>query len=146
MTPALLTDVGRVLEADLRIAYGLLFGSAARGHAHHRSDLDVAVGLASGATFDALAVGRLVSDLERASGRRVDLVFLHDAPPALAYRVFRDGIVICARARAAMVERRVRAILDYLDYRPFESAFVRGVLHAVGVRHAVDLRDVRVIE
>ena len=124
--------MARVLDADPRIAYGLVFGSAARGQARAASDLDVAVGLATGSEFDGLAVGRLVSDLERASGRTVDLVLLHEAPPALAYRVFRDGVVVSVRDRPAMVERRVRAILDYLDYRPFESAFVRGVLHGRG--------------
>jgi predicted nucleotidyltransferase len=120
------------MDADPRIAYGLVFGSTGRGDARTGSDLDVALGLASGAEFDALGIGRLVSDLERASGRTVDLVLLHEASPALAYRVFRDGVVVCARDRSAMVERRVRAILEYLDYRPFESAFVRGVLHARG--------------
>lgn len=124
--------MARVMDADPRIAYGLVFGSTGRGDGHAASDLDVAIGLASGVEFDALGVGRLVSDLERASGQTVDLVLLHEASPALAYRVFRDGVVVCARNRSAMVERRVRAILDYLDYRPFESAFVQGVLQARG--------------
>ncbi len=124
--------MARVMEAEPRIAYGLVFGSAGRGDAHAASDLDVAIGLVSGVKFDALAVGRLVSDLERASGQTIDLVLLHEATPALAYRVFRDGVVVFARDRSAMIDRRVRAILDYLDYRPFESAFVRGVLDARG--------------
>lgn len=124
--------MAHALEADPRIAYGLVFGSVARGDAHAGSDVDVAVGLADGVQFDALAVGGLVSDLERASGRTVDLVLLHEAPPALAYRVFRDGVVIFARDRTAVVDRRVRAVLDYLDFRPFEAAFVHGVLQPRG--------------
>lgn len=122
----------RVLDADPRIAYGLVFGSTGRGDARKDSDVDVAIGLAEGATFDTLAIGRLVTDLERASGRTVDLVLLDEAPPALAYRVFRDGVVMFTRDRSSLVERRVRAILDYLDYRPFEAAFVRGVLQPRG--------------
>jgi uncharacterized protein len=132
MTPSQVAAVARVLDSDPRIAYGLVFGSAARGQARTDSDLDVAIGLAPEAEFDGLAVGRVVSDLERASGRTVDLALLHEAPPALAYRVFRDGVVIFVRDRSALVERRVRAVLDYLDYRPFEAAFVRGVLQARG--------------
>jgi predicted nucleotidyltransferase len=124
--------VAGVLDADRRIAYGLVFGSAGRGEARTGSDLDVAIGLAPNAEFDALGLGRLVSDLERASGHTVDLVLLHEASPALAYRVFRDGMVVFVRDRPALVERRVRAILEYLDYRPFESAFVRGVLQTRG--------------
>jgi hypothetical protein len=132
MTPSQVAAIARALDADPRIAYGLVFGSTARGQARTGSDLDVAIGLASGVEFDALAVGRLISDLEHAAGRTVDLVLLHEAPPALSYRVFRDGEVVFVRDRSALVERRVRAVLDYLDYRPFEAAFVRGVLQARG--------------
>lgn len=124
--------MARVLEDDPRIAYGLVFGSVARGHAQPGSDVDVAVGLARGVEFAPSDIGRLISDLERGSGRTVDLVLLHEAPPALAYRVFRDGTVLLARDRPALVERQVRAVLDYLDYRPFEAAFVKGVLQARG--------------
>ena len=121
-----------VLDRDLGIAYALVYGSTARGQAHDASDLDVAVGLAEGVVLDPLAVGRLVSDLERASGRTVHLVLLHEAPPALAYRVFRDGVVVSVRDRSALVRRRAQAILDYLDFRPFEEAFVCGVLRPHG--------------
>ncbi len=124
--------MSRVLDADPRIAYGLVFGSTGRGEARADSDLDVAIGLMQGTAFDGQAIGRLVSDLERASGRTVDLVLLSEAPAALAYRVFRDGVVLFTRDRSALVERRVRAILDYLDFRPFEAAFVRGVLQSRG--------------
>jgi predicted nucleotidyltransferase len=132
MIPAPLAAVARVLDRDSRIAYGLVFGSTARGQARTVSDLDVAIGLADGVTLDPLAIGRLVSDLEEASGRTVDLLLLNEAPPALAYRAFRDGIVVSVRDRSAMIDRRVRAVLDYLDYRPFEAAFVRGILNARG--------------
>jgi len=132
MTPSQRAAMARVLEDDPRIAYGLVFGSVSRGHAHAGSDVDVAVGLAPGAELEPLAVGRLVSDLEHASGRTIDLVLLHEAPPALAYRVFRDGVALFVRDRSALVERQARAVLDYLDFRPFESAFVKGVLQARG--------------
>ena len=132
MVPSQAAAVARVLDANPRIAFGLVFGSTARGYGSAHSDLDVAIGLGPDLTFDALAIGRLVTDLEHASGRAVDLVLLHEAPPALAYRAFRDGVVVFVRDRAAMVDRRVRAVLDYLDYRPFEAVFVRGVLQSRG--------------
>jgi hypothetical protein len=58
------------------------------------------------------------------------LVLLNEAPPALAYRVFRDGQVLLDRNHAAFVDRKVRAILEYLDFRPFEDLMTRGVLRA----------------
>jgi predicted nucleotidyltransferase len=119
-----------VLEADRRLAYAILFGSRGRGSAHHGSDSDVAIGLARGATLSAADVGDLVSRLETATGGPVDVVLLDEAGPGLAYRVFRDGRVIFERDRHALVERKVRAILEYLDFRPIEDTFTRAVLGA----------------
>ncbi len=120
----------RALQQDPRLAYALLFGSTARQSSHSASDLDVAVGLAPGVRFGPQEVGDLVSTLERAAGRAVDLVLLDEAPPAVAYRVFRDGRVLLERDRAALVERKTRAILEYLDFRPIEELAARGVLAA----------------
>src|SRR5205085_9553351 len=119
-----------VLQGDERIAFALIFGSTARGQATPFSDVDVAIGLRAGASFDAGDIGALVSHLEAAAGRDVDLVILNEAPPALAYRVFRDGRVIMEADRAARVARQARAILDYLDFKPVEERFARAVLRA----------------
>ncbi len=118
------------LARDPRIAYALAFGSATRGSLHAESDLDVAVGLAAGVTLDVRETGALAADLEQAAGRPVDLVFLHEAPPALAYRVFRDGAVLVERDHRALADRKARAVLEYLDFRPLEDIVVRGALTA----------------
>ena len=118
------------LEADPRIAYAILFGSRGRGSAHHASDSDVAIGLARGTTLSAADVGDLLSRLEAAASSPVDLVLLDEAGPGLAYRVFRDGRVIFERDRRALVQRKARAILEYLDFRPIEDTFTRAVLEA----------------
>jgi predicted nucleotidyltransferase len=120
----------RALERDSRLTYALLSGSSARGSAHAGSDLDIAVGLPPGMRLDAQGVGELVSTLERATGRSIDLLLLDEAPPAVAYRVFRDGRVLLERDHAAFVERKARAILEYLDFRPLEELATRGVLAA----------------
>lgn len=120
----------QALERDARLAYALAFGSRARGSSTPASDLDVAVGLAAGVRLEPQELGELVSTLEAATGQTVDLVLLDEAPPALAYRVFRDGQVLFERDHAALVERKTRAILDYLDFRPIEEIAVRGVLAA----------------
>jgi predicted nucleotidyltransferase len=119
-----------LLARDSRIAYALVFGSAARGSAHPESDVDVAVGLAAGVSLDVGATGALAADLEQAAGRPVDLVFLHEAPPALAYRIFRDGVVVIERDHRALAERKARAVLEYLDFQPLEDIAVKGALAA----------------
>jgi predicted nucleotidyltransferase len=118
------------LEADPRIAYAVVFGSAAKGTAHPDSDVDIAIGLGEAPPLDVIALGALAAKLESAAGRRVDLVLLDEAPPGLAYRIFRDGITIVARDRSALAGRRARAILEYLDFRPVEQLCARGVLAA----------------
>lgn len=122
--------IREILAGDSRVAYALLFGSSARGRAHSGSDVDIAVGLVSGARLSASDVGDLMSRLEGAAGRPVDLVILDEAPPAVAYRVFRDGIELTVRDRAALVDRKTRAILEYLDFRPIEELCTSGVLAA----------------
>jgi hypothetical protein len=85
---------------------------------------------APGASFTPHEIGGLVADLERAAGRRVDLILLDEAPPGLAYRVFQDGITLFERDHRAFTERKARAILEYLDFQPFEAIAVRGALAA----------------
>ena len=108
----------------------MVFGSAARGTGRGDSDVDVAVGLKSGARLSAAEFGELTARLEAAAGRPVDLVLMDEAPPAVAYRVFRDGAVLVVADRAAFVDRKAKAILEYLDFRWVEDACTRGVLAA----------------
>ena len=119
-----------VLETDPRIAYAILFGSRGRGSAHDGSDTDLAIGLVRGARLSATDVGEILSRLEAAARGHVDLVLLDEAGPGLAYRVFRDGRVIFERDRSALVDRKARAILEYLDFRPVEETFTHAVLGA----------------
>jgi predicted nucleotidyltransferase len=119
-----------ILESDPRVAYALLFGSRARERPHDHSDTDVAIGLVPGARLTTNEIGDLVSRLEAAARGPVDLVLLDEATPGLAYRVFRDGRVVLERDRKALVERKVRAILEYLDFKPVEETFTRAVLQA----------------
>jgi predicted nucleotidyltransferase len=121
----------QVLADDPRVAYALLFGSSARDAAHAGSDLDVAIAFRAGVAIDTRALGELVSALESAAGgRQVDLLLIDEAPPSVAYRAFRDGVVLVENDHRAFVARKARAILEYLDFRPFEELAARGVLSA----------------
>lgn len=120
----------RVLDRDPRIAYAVLFGSGAGARMHAGSDIDIGIGLQPDAVFDTRDVGALVSDLEQAAGRAVDLVILDVAPPTVAYRAFREGITLVERNHRAFADTRARAILAYLDFRPLEQLAVRGAIAA----------------
>lgn len=110
------------------IAFAIVFGSFALGNPHAGSDVDVALGFGPERRPAAREIGAIVSQLEEATGRSVDIIVLDHAPPGLAYRVFRDGVVVLARDRVALIERKVRAILEYLDFQPVERVFSNAVL------------------
>jgi hypothetical protein len=71
-----------------------------------------------------------VSRLEEAAGAAVDLVILDEAGPGVAYRAFRDGRPILVREARDLAERKARAILEYLDWKPVEEQFTRAALEA----------------
>lgn len=123
--------IQRVLEADEHVACALVFGSTAHGTSHAPSG----AGAAGRRRLGALEFGESVSKLEAAGpGRRADLVLPDEAPPGLAYRVFKDGRVLVERDRTALVGRRARAILEYLDWKPVEEELTRGALRAAARR------------
>ena len=90
----------------------------------------MAVGLVEGEPLTPLGLGALAARLEQVAGRPVDLVLLEEAPPGLAYRIFRDGRPLVQRDPEAMSTRKARAILEYLDFQPIEELCARGALAA----------------
>jgi predicted nucleotidyltransferase len=126
----MLEAVREVLLASPDVLYALVFGSAARGQLGPASDLDVALEMREGAARDLHSLGRLIGRLEAAAGRRVDLVLLDEAAPPVAYRVFRDGRLVVTRDQQALVARKARAIVEYLDFQPIEERCTAGVLRA----------------
>ena len=77
----------------------IVFGSHAQGRARESSDVDVALYIdpeAIGA--NALKVQlQYTVELERAIGKRVDLVLLNLAPPMLRHQIFRNGKLVFER-------------------------------------------------
>lgn len=118
------------LESETDLAYALVFGSTARDQRRRDSDVDVAIELRPGAARDLHALGGLAARLESKVGAPMDVVLLDEASPALAYRVFRTGRLLVEHDHAALVARKARAILEYLDFKPTEERCAAGVLRA----------------
>lgn len=103
--------------SDLVAAW--LFGSAGRGTATPRSDVDVGLLLRAspprtleGCLFD------VAFAIEERLGRPADVVILNDAPVDLVHRVLRDGHLVLERDRAARVRFEVRVRREYFDLLP----------------------------
>lgn len=116
-------------EAPADVAAAYLFGSVARGTASATSDVDL--GLLLGRPPVSTLEGRMLdyeAELERAVGGPVQVVILNDAPPDLAYRVLRDGLVLLERDRAARLQFEVRTRNRYFDLVPFLTRYRRRAL------------------
>ena len=126
----MLDRLRRAMQDERDVLYAVMFGSTARGARLRNSDVDVALELRPGAPRDPHELRALTARIEAAVGAPVDLVLLDEAPPGLAYRVFRDGKIVIDRDHAALTARKARAILAYLDFRPIEERCAAGVLRA----------------
>jgi uncharacterized protein len=110
--------------AELAAAY--LFGSVARGTAHAKSDVDIAVlPMASKTgTLESLQLD-LEGELERRLGRVVQIVVLDHAPPDLVHRVLVDGVLVHEADRSKRIAFEVRARNEYFDILPILQRYRR---------------------
>jgi len=120
---ALIEQLRKLLEAqeDLVVAY--LFGSEARGTAKSTSDIDVAVlyQIPPPAVLGSPPM-KLEGALERALGRRVQVVCLNGVPPDLGIRVLRDGVLLVEKDRGARIRFEVKLRNEYWDLEPILRA------------------------
>lgn len=113
-------DAGGIITA-------YLFGSAARDELRVDSDIDVGVGvlLAEGVagTDACLAIEERI---ERALGRRAQVVDLSRAPADLVQRVLRDGVLLLDRDPALRVRFEIRRRNEWYDLQPLLREYRRA--------------------
>lgn len=86
------------------------------------SDLDICV-----VTMPGLSPGQWETIMSR-TGPALDLVLFSDLPPALQYRVVRDGIVLWTCDRRILHRARADTLRRYLDLKPFITRNARRIL------------------
>ncbi|MDO8680498.1 MAG: nucleotidyltransferase domain-containing protein [Acidobacteriota bacterium] len=119
-----LQDLTSALAADPDVQLAVVFGSAAKGTLHRRSDLDLAVmGVPSTTRLAGLAV-----TLARIAGREVDLIPLETAPPLLRFEIARDGAVLIERHPHLWSDFQVRAMVDWWEWAPLARRFASAAM------------------
>ncbi|MDK2372386.1 MAG: nucleotidyltransferase domain-containing protein [Candidatus Korarchaeota archaeon] len=122
-------ELRRVLSVEDNVIYAILFGSVVEGRMREDSDMDVAIKFFI--RPEPLELGRLSSLMESAVGRPVHIVDVDTAPPPLRYEIFRTGITILVRDETLMAEDKARAIMEYLDSKPYYERMVKGMIRAM---------------
>ncbi len=122
----IVNQLRNLLSAEKNVLYAILFGSVVEGRLRYDSDIDVAIRFST--RPDPLELGRLSSLIESVVGRPAHVVDMSRAPPPLRYEIFRTGIVILVRDETLMAEDKARAIMEYLDFKPYYERIVKGMM------------------
>ena len=124
------TDATSARAALDGVVLAYLFGSHARGQAWAHSDVDVAVLLENddGDHCFAMRLEIIGGLMDLLCTNDVDVLILNQAPPALRYAVLRDGILLFCRDHRARIEFHLRAVNEYLDFKPILKRHERTIL------------------
>lgn len=118
-------EIVRTLEPIDEIRLAVLFGSAASGKVRPQSDLDIGIWMRS--PDDASSLSDLRVRLERATGKVVDLICLHEAPPLLRFEIARGGRVLLERSPHDWADFRAKTMIDWWDWAPTARIVHRAV-------------------
>lgn len=113
-----------------KVTFAYLFGSQAKGTAGALSDIDIAVYFGDEAVADVRFDLRLkvlgeLTDLYKTD--KVDLVVLNDAPPLLAHRILKEGLLVFSGNDKIRLEYETNAVLKYLDWKPYLDKYTKEV-------------------
>lgn len=115
-------------RTDVIAAY--VFGSQAKGSVGPLSDVDVAVLVQNAVNKKELfqrkleIAGELSDFLKRED---IDVVLLNNAPPLIAHRVLKEGRLLFSRDEKTRLEHEVKAVMRYLDWKPFLEKYTKEV-------------------
>ncbi|MBC7343587.1 MAG: nucleotidyltransferase domain-containing protein [Clostridia bacterium] len=112
--------IARYLEKQDDIVAAYLFGSQARGTQRDESDIDVAVLFSSEgdklARFDRRL--EIIIALERALGKKVDVIDIQAAPLLLQHHILLDGRLLVDKQPQRRVDFEVASRRQYFDLKP----------------------------
>ncbi len=121
-----------VLQSYDVVEFAVLFGSAASGSLLPMSDVDIGIYVTRDLSLEEL--GTLISRLEKAVGRAVDVVVVNDLPrtsPPMAFESVVKGRLLFARNMNQYIELKTRCMLAYFDTEPLrrmvDEAFHRRI-------------------
>ena len=139
MTMQDLTPIIEYFNSNDRVLMAFVFGSWAKGHAGDDSDVDVAVYIKrveqnpEGEAEDLFSkhIQDIWAEMERMTGREVDLIVLNDAAPTIAASAL-QGIPVVIKDRMLYLDFLLRVSGEAADYREWAESFwtiKQGYIH-----------------
>lgn len=134
-----LLELKKRLESIVTLVLGLLgdqvdfiilFGSAATGHTHAMSDLDIGVFVHSPEERWAPIFKDLLGLFDSEAGQKTDITLLNSAPLSLCFRVVRDGKLLYVKDEECWL-RFVETVLTlYPDWKTYIENYLNESLEA----------------
>ena len=118
-----------LLEATYGISQLFIFGSFAKDTTNNLSDLDIAIFTTK--EFDILEYGMLVSDLEKATNQKIDLVILnglHKKNAKLSFNILQNHELIFSNSKEEYVDFKSNTMQYYFDIEPMYTMFDKQLL------------------
>ena len=122
-------EIKKYLESYDFLIFTLIFGSYASQTAGSKSDLDI--GIYSNESLDLLLLGRMITDLEKITNLKIDLIELKDIykkSPNLAYQIVKNHKLLFLKNEDVYFEFKRRSFLYYFDTEKLRES-VRSALY-----------------
>ena len=113
-----LSKIKEILNSYDVIINALLFGSYAKGKQHAMSDIDIAIQTKE--ELDLLTLGEIISAVEGAAKRKVDIVVLNDLykkAPLLAFNIYQNHKALFIKDKKVYDCFKENALHFYLDFK-----------------------------
>jgi predicted nucleotidyltransferase len=115
-----------------QINFALLFGSCVTDKFSDMSDIDVAIH--SDELLDILLLGKMISDLEKVSNRKIDIIELNDLykkNPLLAYNIISGSDICLIKNPEKFVDFKKYTYLYYIDTAGMRLQFRKSFLNRI---------------
>ena len=131
-----LNDLRQYLLQDDNTCFALIFGSYARGHARHDSDLDLALWFRD--PPQGLFLLDIISILSNIAQKEVDLVVLNRASAFLRHQIIKEGIRFLIKDPVGYRQFREKTMIDYDIYKHVTRLYSNGRSALIGTETQTD--------